>query len=50
MSWAIGETHPVYGTVVAMANYSEPYRWFQSDDGVAMIPVSALEKDDEGDE
>ena len=41
--WKLGETHKVYGKVVMMRTITgEPYRFFNKDHNISMIPLSVL--------
>lgn len=43
MEWPLNAKHPVYGVVVmAGCIRSEPYRWFDNNGLISMIPLSAL--------
>lgn len=48
-NWGIGTKHKAYGKVAMMRTIEgEPYRFFVDKDGsVAMIPLSALLRDEE---
>ena len=48
LKWNLGCIHPVYGEVVMVMKFSlDEYRFFLKGDVVSMIPLSALEEENE---
>jgi len=43
--WIMGDTHKLFGTVVAMGiRDGEPYRFFQDKDGsISLIPLDSID-------
>jgi len=42
--WLLNEEHPAYGKVVMCRTIEgEPYRFFDKDGSISMIPLSALQ-------
>ena len=46
--WKLGEKHKYYGEVVMMKCIEgEPYRFFNKDKVISMIPLSALQEEED---